>query len=74
MQRMRELAFAANPEIRFAILAEARRGRPTGINGGRHFHDQLIAERRKRLGVESLRAFVIGYCETHVIDHALLPL
>src|SRR6266702_8163889 len=68
MHRLVERAFAADPEIRLAVGAEARSRIVPGLLL-RHFLDQAVAERRQRLGVERLRALIVRDGEAHMIDH-----
>src|SRR5258707_12232752 len=68
MQRLVQSAFAADPEIRFAIGAKAGRGIMAGLLL-RHFPDQAVAERCQCFLIESLGAVVIGNRKTDVVDH-----
>jgi hypothetical protein len=72
MHRFFELAFAADPEIRFAFHSEpGGRISAYGLRGG-GFHHQRVTERSQRLRVERLRRHVVGHRKTDVIDHARL--
>src|SRR5687768_7699127 len=60
MERLLQLAFAANPEIRLAAGAETGSWKSALVLVGADLHDQDIAERRERLGVKRLAALVVG--------------
>jgi hypothetical protein len=68
MQRLFQLAFGANPEIRLAADAEACRGETAFVSPGTSHH-KSVAERRERPRVEGFGPFVIRYRKTDMIDH-----
>src|SRR6266436_1030538 len=65
-----QLAFGADPKVRFAAAAETG-GRLPGLLSG-HLHDQRVAKRRQRLFVKGLCARVVRHRKSHVIDHDVL--
>jgi hypothetical protein len=69
VQRPFEPAFAADPEVRLAGLAEPCRGSPAFRVHAIDLHHKSITERRKRLRVESLGTRVVRNRKADVIDH-----
>src|SRR6478736_1687498 len=61
----------ADPEIRLAVLAEARLRRAAGLLG-RQLHDDSDAERLERGLVEPLAVRKVGHGETDMVEHANL--
>src|SRR5262245_6002760 len=62
-----EAALATDPEIRFAIDAEASRRTIAFVLP--HLHDEHIAEGRERLLIEGLRPLVVRDGKANVINH-----
>src|SRR5262245_3697292 len=69
-----EAAFAPDPEVRLAVLAETRSRASAFGMVAPHFHDQRVAERGQRLFVESLGTRIVGNGKANVIDHGSLLL
>src|SRR6185437_16351471 len=73
VQRRLEPAFAADPEIGLALLAESGSGASAVSMVRPYLHDQRVAERRQRLFVERLGTRVVGNGKADMIDHGNLP-
>src|SRR5262245_16227389 len=56
------------PEVGFSIVTKADIAHAAALLR-RYLHGDPIAERCERLEVERLRARVVGYRQTHMIDH-----
>jgi hypothetical protein len=70
MDRPLQTAFAADPQIRLAVGAEAGRGRVVFIL--LDLYDQRIAERGQSLQVKRFRSGAVGNGKTGVVEHRAL--
>src|SRR5674476_336575 len=64
--------FGADPEVRLAIGAKAG-CQIMAARFLRHFHDEAVAERRQRPGVERFRPFIVGNRKADVVEHLQSP-